>query len=87
MSLENLAKLAESLPNITRLNLKNNTVSMMVKHTVYLANCYCVVLIHVLSNCVQLKSTDDLNHLQPLKLEELWLEGNPLCDRFNTAIA
>jgi hypothetical protein len=31
MSLENLAKLAESLPNITRLNLKNNTVSMMVK--------------------------------------------------------
>jgi hypothetical protein len=52
MSLENLAKLAESLPNITRLNLKNNTVSMMVKQ-------YCIsselLLCRVNSRVVKLR--------------------------------
>lgn len=31
---------------------------------------------------VQLKSERELDKVKGLKLEELWLEGNPLCDTF-----
>lgn len=31
---------------------------------------------------LQLKSERELDKVKGLKLEELWLEGNPLCDTF-----
>lgn len=34
------------------------------------------------SNISQLKSAWELDKIRGLKLEELWLEGNPLCGTF-----
>lgn len=38
--------------------------------------------LRLLPAALQLKSERDLDKVKGLKLEELWLDGNPLCDAF-----
>lgn len=88
--LDELAELVTKVPHLKTLNLSHNEVKLAVQWILRIITrqelgpfkssshtnlfCFCVV--------VQLKSDRELEKVKGLKLVELWLNRNPLCDLF-----
>ena len=86
-SLENLNALTTKAPNIKSLSLKDNEVCLIyrvqIKKELLLGVEDLWNDFWILVKLSQIKSDRDLDVLKKLPIQELHLEGNQLCDRFD----
>uniref|UniRef100_A0ACB8G7T3 Nuclear RNA export factor 1 n=2 Tax=Sphaerodactylus townsendi TaxID=933632 RepID=A0ACB8G7T3_9SAUR len=70
----------ENIPELLSLNLSYNKLYRLDDMADLCQKAPNLKILNLSSN--QLKAERDLDRLKGLKLEELWLDGNPLCDGF-----
>ncbi|XP_029470692.1 nuclear RNA export factor 1 [Rhinatrema bivittatum] len=70
----------ENIPELLSLNLSNNRLYRLEELSELVQKVPNLKILNL--SCNELKSDRDLDRLKGLKLEELWLDGNPLCDTF-----
>ncbi|XP_034954266.1 nuclear RNA export factor 1 [Zootoca vivipara] len=70
----------ENIPELLSLNLSDNKLYRLDDMAELPQKAPNLKILNLSSN--QLKTDRDLDRLKDLKLEELWLDGNPLCDSF-----
>ncbi|MEE6527202.1 hypothetical protein FKM82_028399 [Ascaphus truei] len=72
--------IAENVPELLSLDISNNKLYRLDDMTELHLKVPNLKILNLSQN--QLKSDRDLDRIKGLKLEELWLDGNPLCDNF-----
>ncbi|EPQ19357.1 Nuclear RNA export factor 2 [Myotis brandtii] len=77
-----LQVIKENFPELLSLNLRNNKLYQLDGLSDIIQMAPTVKILNLSKN--ELKSTWELDKIKGLKLEELWLEGNPLCDTFQS---
>lgn len=70
----------ENFPELLSLNLRKNKLYQLDGLSDVMQMAPTVKILNLSKN--QLKSICEVNKMKGLKLEELWLEGNPLCNTF-----
>lgn len=70
----------ENIPELLSLNLSNNRLFRLDEMVTIVQKAPNVKILNLSGN--ELKSERELDKIKGLKLEELWLDGNPLCDSF-----
>ncbi|XP_055486318.1 nuclear RNA export factor 1 isoform X1 [Leucoraja erinacea] len=70
----------ENIPELLSLNLGNNKLYRLEDLTDLISKAPGLKILNLSRN--ELKSERDLDKIKGFKLEELWLEGNPLCGNF-----
>ncbi|XP_030073337.1 nuclear RNA export factor 1 [Microcaecilia unicolor] len=70
----------ENIPELLSLNLSNNKLYRLDELTDLVRKAPNLKILNLSSNV--LRSDRELDKVKGLKLEELWLDGNPLCDSF-----
>ncbi|XP_038643458.1 nuclear RNA export factor 1 isoform X2 [Scyliorhinus canicula] len=70
----------ENIPELLSLNLGNNRLYRLDDLTDLVTKAPSLKILNLSRN--ELKSERDLDKIKGFKLEELWLDGNPLCDGF-----
>uniref|UniRef100_A0A8C0WAE9 NTF2 domain-containing protein n=1 Tax=Castor canadensis TaxID=51338 RepID=A0A8C0WAE9_CASCN len=76
-----LQVIQRNFPELLSLNLCNNKLYRLDGLSDVVEKAPQVKILNLSKN--QLKSASELNKVKGLKLEELWLEGNPLCSTFS----
>ncbi|KAM9576893.1 nuclear RNA export factor 2-like [Trichechus inunguis] len=71
----------ENFPELLSLNLRSNKLYQLDGLSDIIQKARKVKILNLSDN--ELKSAWELNKIRELKLEELWLEGNPLCNNFS----
>ncbi|XP_015418631.1 PREDICTED: nuclear RNA export factor 2 [Myotis davidii] len=77
-----LQVIKENFPELLSLNLRNNRLNQLDGLSDIIQMVPTVKILNLSKN--ELKSTWELDKIKGLKLEELWLEDNPLCDTFQS---
>ncbi|XP_036160033.1 nuclear RNA export factor 2-like [Myotis myotis] len=77
-----LQVIKENFPELLSLTLRNNKLYQLDGLSDIVQMAPTVKILNLSKN--ELKSTWELDKIKGLKLEELWLEGNPLCDTFQS---
>uniref|UniRef100_A0A452SN59 Nuclear RNA export factor 1 n=1 Tax=Ursus americanus TaxID=9643 RepID=A0A452SN59_URSAM len=70
----------ENIPELLSLNLSNNRLYRLDDMSSLVQKAPNLKILNLSGN--ELKSERELDKVKGLKLEELWLDGNPLCDTF-----
>lgn len=70
----------ENIPELLSLNLSNNKLYRLDDMSSLVQKAPNLKILNLSEN--ELKSERELDKVKGLKLEELWLKGNPLCDTF-----
>uniref|UniRef100_A0A8C9PF28 Nuclear RNA export factor 1 n=1 Tax=Spermophilus dauricus TaxID=99837 RepID=A0A8C9PF28_SPEDA len=70
----------ENIPELLSLNLSNNRLYRLDVMSSIVQKASNLKILNLSGN--ELKSERELDKIKGLKLEELWLDGNPLCDSF-----
>ncbi|KAM5186728.1 nuclear RNA export factor 1 [Callospermophilus lateralis] len=70
----------ENIPELLSLNLSNNRLYRLDVMSSIVQKASNLKILNLSGN--ELKSERELDKIKGLKLEELWLDGNPLCDTF-----
>uniref|UniRef100_A0A673T6S8 Nuclear RNA export factor 1 n=1 Tax=Suricata suricatta TaxID=37032 RepID=A0A673T6S8_SURSU len=70
----------ENIPELLNLNLSNNRLYRLDDMSSLVQKAPNLKILNLSGN--ELKSERELDKVKGLKLEELWLDGNPLCDTF-----
>uniref|UniRef100_H0WZG5 Nuclear RNA export factor 1 n=1 Tax=Otolemur garnettii TaxID=30611 RepID=H0WZG5_OTOGA len=70
----------ENIPELLSLNLSNNRLYKLDDMSSIVQKAPNLKILNLSGN--ELKSERELDKVKGLKLEELWLDGNPLCDTF-----
>ncbi|XP_004682761.1 PREDICTED: nuclear RNA export factor 1 [Condylura cristata] len=70
----------ENIPELLFLNLSNNKLYRLDDMSSIVQKAPNLKILNLSGN--ELKSERELDKIKGLKLEELWLDGNPLCDTF-----
>ncbi|XP_015272332.1 PREDICTED: nuclear RNA export factor 1 [Gekko japonicus] len=70
----------ENIPELLSLNLSDNKLYRLDDMAEIAEKAPNLKILNL--SCNQLKTDRDLDKLKTLKLEELWLDNNPLCDNF-----
>nr|XP_033810741.1 nuclear RNA export factor 1 [Geotrypetes seraphini] len=70
----------EHIPELLSLNLSSNKLYRLDELTELVRKAPNLKILNLF--CNELKSDRELDKVKGLKLEELWLDGNPLCDAF-----
>uniref|UniRef100_A0A8C8Z7A9 NXF1/2/3/5-like leucine-rich repeat domain-containing protein n=1 Tax=Prolemur simus TaxID=1328070 RepID=A0A8C8Z7A9_PROSS len=76
----NLQIIERNFPEFLSLNLRNNKLHWLAGLSDIIEKAPKVKILNLSKN--KLKSAWELSNVKGLKLEELWLEGNPLCHTF-----
>ncbi|XP_060039568.1 nuclear RNA export factor 2-like isoform X2 [Erinaceus europaeus] len=71
----------KNFPNLLSLNLCNNKLYQLDGLCDIIPKAPMIKILNLSNN--ELSSTWEVSKIKGLKLEELWLEGNPLCDTFS----
>ncbi|XP_006876603.1 PREDICTED: nuclear RNA export factor 2-like [Chrysochloris asiatica] len=71
----------ENFPELLSLNLCNNKLYQLDGLSDIIQKAPKLKILNLSNN--ELKSASELEKMKGLKLEELWLEGNPMCDTFS----
>ncbi|XP_067011761.2 nuclear RNA export factor 1 [Anabrus simplex] len=72
--------IAENIPELTALNLSDNKLYNIEHLSILTRKLPNLTVLHIGSN--RIRDINQLNSLKGLKLTELVLDGNPLCDKF-----
>ncbi|XP_055987629.1 nuclear RNA export factor 1 [Sorex fumeus] len=70
----------ENIPELLSLNMSNNRLYRLDEMASIVQKAPNLKILNLSGN--ELKSERELDKIKGLKLEELWLDGNPLCDSF-----